>query len=522
MHTFPAGRNWSGRPLREAGVSPTFSWGISLTLTIGLLCAAGGCQLSSLLDGSTGSSQVYIISVEQLSPPAVTEPDLYKPDFTFPIDLDDPAAGQAAGFFLNLTTADPSQLQMRLLSGSDATPIVLQRISPLPNDTIASPAGGNLPDQAREPLRAGQGVFWLTDESVRGPNHRAAVALPDTWTQPSVMLQIYTATTAAGAPLLPAQIELAHDFFYMAAIGDSVVWGNGLLEPQKFTRLIAAEIQRRTRRRVVLQVQALSGARIVPDPADVICRIHCNGEIEQAGTSITTQVDLLEAPELLELVLMDGCINDVGVSAILNANTLPEALTDQTHTSCHDEMLKLVQKVRSAIPVAAIIVTGYYPIVSMDSNARNLAQFFTANSVSSDPAGLGVIQQIVERSSLFFDTSTQSLATAVEDANAAAGGSAGIAFANPGFGPENAVFASQPLLWGLTADRIQQQAADQGFTLFPEDPLATLRATQCFASTVPDPLTCLYASVGHPNPAGAQRYADAIIPLLEQLGIVPQ
>ncbi|HOB73229.1 MAG TPA: SGNH/GDSL hydrolase family protein [Phycisphaerae bacterium] len=488
-----------------------------------LLTAAGGCGPMDLLGLTDDGGAVFILDVERLASPTVTEPGLYRPEFVFPIDPNDPSSPRAAGFFLEIAADAPERLEMRALGGPGVAPTPLKRISPLAGEALASPTGWDLPEEARTLLLDGVGVFWLDAPPRRGRvlYQRVGVVLPDTWSGASITLDVCIAPSPTGAVMPGAHIELARDFFYMAAIGDSVMWGNGLREPDKFSRRVAAEIERRTGRRVVLQVHAISGVRIVPSPEDVICRVRCNGEVQTATTSVTAQVDLLEAPERLELVLMDGCINDVGLLRILNTDTQPEALAELTHQFCHDEMLKLLDKTRLAAPAAKIVVTGYYDIVSLESRLPELAQYILASGVDDDPSGLGAAPEIAEQTRLFREIAHASLSAAVEETNAAAAEPARIAFVDPGFGPQNALFASETLLWGLTADRIQQAAANEGLTLFPEDPLADLRATGCFNNRLVNPLGCLYASVGHPNPAGAKRYAEAIIPVLEQFGVIP-
>ena len=67
-------------------------------------------------------------------------------------------------------------------------------------------------------------------------------------------------------------------------------------------------------------------------------------------------------------------------------------------------------------------------------------------------------------------------------------------------------------------DRAQQMKAERESG---EDPLAEFRAKLCFQAVIVDPISCLYASVGHPNPTGARVYAAAILQALETNGIIP-
>ena len=96
------------------------------------------------------------------------------------------------------------------------------------------------------------------------------------------------------------------------------------------------------------------------------------------------------------------------------------------------------------------------------------------------------------------------------------------AFADPDFGPENAVFGPDRWLWSMTDDSPMFAGVEVDFELFPEDPLAGFRASACpEIDGIYGLVICLYVSVGHPNPAGARAYADAVITELRELGVLP-
>src|SRR5947199_1451967 len=109
------------------------------------------------------------------------------------------------------------------------------------------------------------------------------------------------------------------DPFRIVCIGDSVVWGQGLLETEKFDSMVR-EALTRFLSGVTLEKTAHSGAVIgvsgaMGNPAP--------GEVPESRLSIIEQCDgFTNSPETVDLVLMDGGINDVGVSNILNPFSL--------------------------------------------------------------------------------------------------------------------------------------------------------------------------------------------------------
>ncbi|UCD30047.1 MAG: hypothetical protein JSV03_06110, partial [Planctomycetota bacterium] len=74
---------------------------------ISLICLLGtlpftlgqGCDLSMPLRGEdAGLTNVFILNVDMLTPPAVKQTNLYKPGFTFATDPSNPSAGESIGF----------------------------------------------------------------------------------------------------------------------------------------------------------------------------------------------------------------------------------------------------------------------------------------------------------------------------------------------------------------------------------------------------------------------------------------
>jgi len=74
----------------------------------------------------------------------------------------------------------------------------------------------------------------------------------------------------------------------------------------------------------------------------------------------------------------------------------------------------------------------------------------------------------------------------------------------------------------LTSEAAFVRGLALNYDLFPEDPLRDFRLDNCLADYVKqETISCVYASVGHPNRRGARAYAEAVNACLRQLGVLP-
>jgi hypothetical protein len=331
-------------------------------------------------------------------------------------------------------------------------------------------------------------------------------------------------------------VRVTIDTFRIASLGDSIVWGQGLLESEKFTTLVANAISaQRSGSIAVFSTDrcAHSGARIMPaagdapDPSAPRVPGDFRGECPSPVPSITAQVagwlsgtfTAGQGAEI-DLVIIDGGINDARVFTIINPTLSDPALSAATTTACFTSMSALLSTVLTTFPSAAVVVTGYYPIVTEESDIGFLLPLLGVLGllagvavplvVGAGPIGFGPIEtaafyawvrgRLITRSRIFATVANNSLATAV----AAAGPR--VALAVPAFGPANGVFAPETFLFGA------------GLSVagpVPSDAVASARIAGCLPV---DPTTTV-ASIGHPNPRGAQAYADAIIAVLPRLGV---
>jgi lysophospholipase L1-like esterase len=300
--------------------------------------------------------------------------------------------------------------------------------------------------------------------------------------------------------------------FRIVTLGDSIPWGQGLLESQKYDRMLADALAQAHSGGVTLERLAHSGA--------VIGAFGATG-IQQAGEVPCSRLTILEqcdqftnAPESVDLVLLNGGINDVGVATLLNPLALIPTLTSRITRACHDSMLLLLNRISSKFVKHScrILVTGYYPITSSQSDPFGVMQLLKLYGIALPPfgdPGAEFLEPVIHRSHQFFAESTAALQRAIVDAT-----DARITFVPSGFTDANAVYVpGTSLLWKLDLDE----------ALSPEDPVADERHALCYLAHDGPHETfarefCNRASAGHPNVAGALQFRDQLI---AALGLAP-
>jgi hypothetical protein len=242
-----------------------------------------------------------------------------------------------------------------------------------------------------------------------------------------------------------------------------------------------------------------------------------DGEVPVSLPSILQQLRFCPNPAEIDLVIVDGGINDVGVPKILSPWTTREQLDQSVHSRCGRDMEFLLLQIGAAItkPGAKVVVPGYYIILSPDSThfvdknqlfmlleVHGVATGSFALATSFDPKLL--LRSVTANCHEFFVRSNAELAAAVAGANQQFGGKPKFIFVPLPFTDENAIYGSHPLLWGLRLD------------LEAEDEVARSRKPQCklvFGDVLhfPKLLECERASAGHPNVEGAAVIAQTIL-----------
>jgi hypothetical protein len=171
----------------------------------------------------------------------------------------------------------------------------------------------------------------------------------------------------------------------MLALGDSPMWGNGLDDDHKYVRLVAQYVADGTGRQVHLVSYAHSGANIADEsnscyepliesdkrpPGDLNAGLPATLQQEAAAAAVKDYQDA-------ELVLLDGCINDVSAERVALPFPLggadKEEITRRAHHWCSDSMLTLLQHAKGHFPHATLIVSNYWLIISDQSSTVGLA-----------------------------------------------------------------------------------------------------------------------------------------------------
>ena len=226
--------------------------------------------------------------------------------------------------------------------------------------------------------------------------------------------------------------------FRIVSIGDSIIWGQGLLPNEKFNWLVQQALSPKHPEGVTLESLAHSGAVIGATGASGNPQV---GEVPASRLSIIEQCDsYANSPDTVDLVLMDGGINDVGVATILNPFALIPPLVVRVIHACHDGMLVLLKKViaKFSKPTCRILVTGYYPILSAQSDPLGVIKLVSLFGIAVPPfldEDLDFINPVLNRCEAFFNHSTQQLKQAIVDAN-----DPRITFVPSGFTDANSAF----------------------------------------------------------------------------------
>jgi hypothetical protein len=232
----------------------------------------------------------------------------------------------------------------------------------------------------------------------------------------------------------PTQLRnpLEHDetkTLLMITVGDSVMWGNGLDTKDKFMYLAALTIANKTQRTVELRSYAHSGAVLdatfgqdiagnAPHYIPKAVKGEQTGSRESKGDLNAALPTIFQEENCAalepdgnraEIVLMDGCINNVGAENIAlpfssrNPKKLSsEAMTgDNAQANCN-KLYDLAEQAKRDFPHATIVLTNYYQVVTKDSSLlEGFNQFEVGRVLSLIAKGVNGTLQAVRLPPLF-------------------------------------------------------------------------------------------------------------------------
>jgi lysophospholipase L1-like esterase len=358
----------------------------------------------------------------------------------------------------------------------------------------------------------------------------------------------------AFAPSLWAQNALpvsnarpADRTFNLLVLGDSIMWGQGLRDEHKEWFQIKSWLQQNVGRDVREYIEAHSGA-VVGSPDDVPSnyQMAVDGEVALGGPSINAElsraVKTYGDPSQVDLVMVDGCINDVNVLNLLNGGNSPDEIGQLVTSKCGAPMESLLSRVASSFPNAHIVVTGYYPVISEKTPDSLLLRFVARTFYRSTPqgpklSGKQLRERLIALSQSWHQVSNDVLRTAVNRTNAeltARSSRQRVVFVEIPFLPDYSFATRETRLWGFNNsflrkllviislgriplktddERLNQRVAScKEFYNRPVNESSQDKKTRELRRTI-----CRYASIGHPNRKGALIYSEAIINQIKQV-----
>lgn len=288
--------------------------------------------------------------------------------------------------------------------------------------------------------------------------------------------------------------------FHMLAFGDSIMWGQGLSHNQKFATLVQDWVGANLPgRQLTFQNFAHSGAVIQTDSRDGAT--DWDGEVPSPYPTISRQLQstrdaMLSSsvkPADVDLVLLNGGANDVGITSILNPFASSGGVGDLTRDAVGARMAYLLPIAVGLFPNARFMVPGYFPIITDDSATGEVTALL---GILFGPLGLlvtpAVKAQLIANCSAFYNESGAGLRAAVDAQNGRTPNRC--VYADPGFSIHNGYGASQRCL----------------FNVAESDPMLDARKAYCAAAGKEFDPFCAGASMGHPNVNGAIKYANAM------------
>ncbi|MBV9241870.1 MAG: hypothetical protein JO314_07675 [Acidobacteria bacterium] len=330
--------------------------------------------------------------------------------------------------------------------------------------------------------------------------------------------------------------------YNVLVVGDSLMWGQGLREQDKAYSLVADWLRHGafdSQRVVELKVKAHSGStlRFHSDDAEKYRRIgrdenfYYKPELNIGPPSIWKQLETADAEYRsaashgADLILIAGSAPDVAVDKILDPSGDDTILRDDIERYCHRDMVDVLRFAAEKNPAATVAVLGYYPMISSKTSSSRLLNAdlelksfpHLLKPLINNPLFRSVYfkklrRKAQRRSGIWAAESTKALRAAVDELNKQLGENHAVFVPSP-VNDDNTFETPNSLLFGFRGSHT-------------DDPLYSERSAQC-RETLPRlkkeadivvPLRfCENAAIGHPNPAGAKAYFEAIRTVIQPL-----
>src|SRR5437667_8773036 len=134
-----------------------------------------------------------------------------------------------------------------------------------------------------------------------------------------------------------AQVNPTDRQLNMLVLGDSILWGEGLKTEHKSWYQLQTWLAANTGRAVIERIEAHAGAVI--EGSDATERATAaDGEVNVALPTVSEQADralrYYKEGSKVDLVLVNGCANDIGTQNLLNAAITTDEIHRLTEAKC--------------------------------------------------------------------------------------------------------------------------------------------------------------------------------------------
>jgi hypothetical protein len=311
--------------------------------------------------------------------------------------------------------------------------------------------------------------------------------------------------------------------FHIVALGDSVMWGQGL-NWDKFARKVQRELGSALAGPRMVQepyIFAHSGATVaehgkdsnvdVDNPPPELADLKPPQELPLSYPSIPRQLEMAKSwlrkkgigHDQVDLVLLNGGINDVGALQILDPSVDSAWVRERTRQRMV-HMKALLPVVLGTFPKAKVVIPNYFQIISTDTDLNvlyGLILFFFPAAIPVIPVTAILRNKLDKQSEAFNGQWMEDMNSIIEGVRSIEPDKAErICLVDVQFSDRNAYGAPESYLWLLLAN----------------DQMKDARIKDCEdAKNYPwkedVEFYCGTASAFHPNPAGTDRYRDVIM-----------
>jgi hypothetical protein len=353
------------------------------------------------------------------------------------------------------------------------------------------------------------------------------------------LLKLITGSAAvslAATGAFASALSQANPYEFLV-VGDSLVWGQGLEEKDKFYYLTSEWLRRDAfagGRDVRLKVKAHSGSTL-KFQAEVAEKYRIAGrdetypyppEVNIGMPSVWKQIEVAsdeyrrDGVSGADLIMMTAGITDISTAEVLNPWGDNKQLSGLIKKHLGDSTLDVLEHASRLHPNSLIAVVGYFHAVTPYSDGKKLFNAWLEilkvprafKFVPNNPIGRSLFfnkvkRRAIERSRVWHEESSIAQQDAVDRLNAKLGSTRAVFIPSP-LTEKNAMEAPETKLFRMRRRGIV------------DDPIARQRIKDCRVSLpelkrstgIDYPVRlCEAAAIGHPNQAGSRAYADAII-----------